>query len=162
MSLRQKLFARPALFRRLMNLYPPYLGAGVRVVRVAEDFGEVCVELRAHALNRNAFGTHFGGSLYSMTDPFFALMMTARLGRDYIVWDKAASIDFVRPGTGTVSACFKLSAKQVCEAREAVASVGKFEPVYQAEIINAAGKVVARVSKTLHVRRKKETLSRAA
>lgn len=156
MSLGHRLFFHPTMFRRIMNLYPPFVGAGVRIVRVTADFSEVVAELRAKRLNRNVFGTHFGGSLYSMTDPFFALMMAAKLGSDYEVWDKSATIDFVRPGTGTVSARFVLSAEQVEEARNAVATAGKFEPTYKVEVTNAAGKVVARVSKTLHVRRKPE------
>lgn len=154
MNLRAKMFENPRLFRLVMNLYPPYLGAGVRVVKVAEDFSEIVVELRASKVNGNAFGTHFGGSLYSMTDPFYALMLFARLGRDYIVWDKAAQIDFVRPGTGTVTARFELSQAQVDEARAAADAGGKFEPVYALEVRNAANKVVARVSKTLHIRRR--------
>ncbi len=155
MSLRARLFSSPRLFKRVMSLYPPFLGAGVRVAHVADDFSEVVVELRTRPLNRNAFGTHFGGSLYAMTDPFFALMMVARLGRDYVVWDKAAQIDFVRPGTGTVSAHFTLSEAQFEEARAATQNGDKFEPVYRVDVKNAAGKVVARVTKTLYVRQRK-------
>ena len=154
MNLREQVFKQPQLFRAVMSLYPPYLGAGVRVVKVAKDFGEVVVELRASKLNGNAFGTHFGGSLYSMTDPFYALMLVAKLGRDYIIWDKSAQIDFVRPGIGTVSARFVLSDEQVEEIRVATASGGKFEPVYRLDIRNKDNKVVARVTKTLHIRRR--------
>jgi len=160
MSLRAKVFENPRLFRAVMSLYPPFLGAGIRVARVAEGFGEVVVELRASRFTGNAFGTHFGGSLYAMTDPFYALMLVARLGRDYIVWDKAAQIDFVRPGTGTVTARFVLSDAQVDEVRAATAAGGKFEPVYKLDIRNAQGKVVARVTKTLHIRRRDATPSR--
>jgi acyl-coenzyme A thioesterase PaaI-like protein len=154
MSFRAKVFENPRLFRLVMNVYPPYLGAGIRVVHVAADFGEIVVELRASKLTANAFGTHFGGSLYAMADPFYALMLVAKLGRDYIVWDKAAQIDFVRPGTGTVTARFVLGDAQVEEIRSATAASGKFEPVYKLEIRNAANKVVARVTKTLHIRKR--------
>jgi acyl-coenzyme A thioesterase PaaI-like protein len=153
-NLRAQVFKNPLLFRTVMSLYPPYLGAGVRVTKVSKDFGEVVVELRASKLNGNAFGTHFGGSLYSMTDPFYALMLVAKLGRDYIIWDKAAQIDFVRPGTGTVTARFALSEEQVEEIRTATLNGGKFEPVYRLDIRNAQNKVVARVTKTLHIRKK--------
>lgn len=154
MSLRSKVFENPRLFRTVMSLYPPYLGAGIRVTKVSKDFGEVEVELRESRFTGNAFGTHFGGSLYSMTDPFYVLMLVARLGRDYIVWDKAAQIDFVRPGTGTVTARFVLSDEQVEEIRAATAAGGKFEPVYKLDIRNASNKVVARVTKTLHIRKR--------
>ncbi|MDB5970944.1 MAG: hypothetical protein JWQ90_3394 [Hydrocarboniphaga sp.] len=154
MSLRSRVFENPRLFRVVMSLYPPYLGAGIRVVHVSDNFGEVVVELRESKLTGNAFGTHFGGSLYSMTDPFYALMLVARLGPDYLVWDKAAQIDFVRPGTGTVTARFVLSDEQVEEVRAATLNGGKFEPVYRLDIRNASNKVVARVTKTLHIRKR--------
>jgi acyl-coenzyme A thioesterase PaaI-like protein len=155
-SFREKLFSNPKLFKRVMSLYPPFLGAGVRVTHVADDFSEVVVELRMSPFNRNAFGTHFGGSLYAMTDPFFALMMFARLGKGYLVWDKSAQIDFVRPGTGVVTASFRLSEEQFAEARAATQGGDKFEPVYQVEVKDAKGKVVARVNKTLYIRLRKE------
>lgn len=154
MGLRSQMFRNAALFRRIMNLYPPFLGAGVRIASVAKDFGEIVVELRANSFNRNAFGTHFGGSLYSMTDPFFALMLAARLGPGYIVWDKHAQIDFIRPGLGTVQARFVLTDAQIEEALTATAEGGKFEPVYRVDVKNADNKVVARVTKTLHIRKR--------
>jgi acyl-coenzyme A thioesterase PaaI-like protein len=156
MGIRQAMFRNASLFRRVMSLYPPFLGAGVRVRSVSADFREVVVDLHSNSLNRNAFGTHFGGSLYAMTDPFYALMLTANLGPDHVVWDKAAQIDFVKPGHGTVSARFVLTAQQIEEARSATANGAKFEPVYPVEVRDAQDVLVARVAKTLYVRRKRE------
>lgn len=82
------------LLRFAMNLYPPFLGAGIRVRHIAGDFREVRVRMGLNRLNRNYVGTQFGGSLYAMTDPFFMLMLMENLGRDYVVWDKAANIEF--------------------------------------------------------------------
>jgi hypothetical protein len=39
----------------------------------------------------------YGGSLYSMTDPFYMPMLISNLGSDYVVWDKAAHIRFRKP-----------------------------------------------------------------
>src|SRR3546814_17705952 len=94
----------PRLFRLLMNLYPPYLGTGIRVTRVSADFAEIDVQMGLHWYNRNALGTQFGGSLYAMVDPFLVLMTLQQIGDDYIVWDKGAQIDFVAPGRGPVYA----------------------------------------------------------
>jgi len=105
--MRQAKLARKArLLRWAMNFYPPYLGAGVRIQHIAGDFREVRVKMGLGWYNRNYVGTQFGGSLYSMTDPFFMLMVMENLGSDYIVWDKAASIDFIAPGKGPVYADF--------------------------------------------------------
>ena len=85
-------------FRRIMNWWPPFLFSGISVARVSEDFREVDVRLKLHSWNCNTHRTHFGGNLFSMTDPFYALMLAKILGRGYVVWDKAASIDFRAPG----------------------------------------------------------------
>ncbi len=86
--------------RRLLNVYPPFLGAGIYIKRIAMDYREVDVEMKLRWYNRNYVSTHFGGSLYAMTDPFYMLMLINILGEGYAVWDKAAHIDFVSPGRG--------------------------------------------------------------
>jgi acyl-coenzyme A thioesterase PaaI-like protein len=143
-------------FLRLMRLYPPYLGAGVRVRESAPDLSRIVVEMPLTVWNQNFVGTHFGGSLYAMCDPFFMLMLMARLGPDYVVWDKAASIEFLRPGRGTVSAVFELSDAQVHEIREEADGGGKVLPRFAALVVGHDGTPVARIEKTLHVRRRSD------
>lgn len=139
--------------RPLMNFWPPFRGAGIRVTYIAPDWREVKVELRQRLLNRNYVGTHFGGSIFAMTDPFHMLMMMRNLGRDFIVWDKAGSVRFLKPGRGTLAARFELTQAMVDEAVAATASGARHEPTFAVDITNAAGDVVARVDKTLHIRR---------
>ncbi|MED5238278.1 MAG: DUF4442 domain-containing protein [Pseudomonadota bacterium] len=148
-------FARsPAGLRWFLNLYGPYLGAGVRVDYLAEDFRELKVSMGLHWYNRNYVGTHFGGSLYSMIDPFYMLMVMNVLGPDYVVWDKSASIDFIRPGKGRVCAHFHLSDETIDRIRKHTASGDKYLPQWDIDIVDEQGQCVARVSKTLYIRRK--------
>lgn len=137
-----------------MKWWPPFLGAGIRVRSMAEDFREVVVEMKLGRLNRNYFGTHFGGSLYAMTDPFFAIMVFRNLGNDYLVWDKSGSIDYVAPGRGTVSAHFHLGERRIAEIRAQAAGGAKVLPEFEVDIRDAEGALVARVHKTLYVRLK--------
>jgi len=88
-----------------------------------------------------------------MTDPFHALMMFHNLGRDYIVWDKAGAIRYVKPGRGPVYARLRLEADAIERAREATAAGDKHEPTFRVDIVDAAGEVIAVVDKTLHIRR---------
>lgn len=143
--------------RMLLNIWPPFLGAGIRIRRLASDWKEIDVEMKLRWWNRNYVGTHYGGSLYSMADPFFMVMLIENLGKDYIVWDKAASIRFRKPGRGMVSACFRLSDEQVGEIRQALNSQEKIERVFTVEVKDQSGSVVAEVEKLLHIRRKKPT-----
>ena len=140
--------------RLLLNVWPPFLGAGIRIRRLAPDWKEIDVEMKLHWWNRNYVGTHYGGSLYSMTDPFFMVMLIENLGKGYIVWDKSAGIRFRRPGRGTVSANFRLSEEQIVEIRRALNSQEKIERVFTVEVKDESGNVIAEVEKLLHVHKK--------
>jgi acyl-coenzyme A thioesterase PaaI-like protein len=137
---------------RAINIWPPLLGAGIRVRWRSSRV--VDVEMKLRPWNRNYVGTHYGGSLYSMTDPFYMLMLMENLGRDYIVWDKAANIRFRKPGKGKVKAEFRLSDAQIDEIRDKLTSQEKYEPTFLIEVKDEAGEVVAEVQKVLHVRHK--------
>jgi len=138
-----------------MKWWPPFLGAGIRVRSLSEDFREAVVELKLGRLNRNAVGTHFGGSLYAMTDPFFAIMLMRNLGGEYLVWDKSGSIEYVAPGRGLVRARFVLTEQRVAEIRARAAGGEKVLPEFQVEVRHSKDdSLVALVRKTLYVRLK--------
>lgn len=158
MSSRRQGFLRdleiPAgVLRRGMNLWPPFRGAGVRVTRISGDFREVDVTLKLGVLNRNYFGTQFGGSLYAMADPFPALMTLRNLGGGYVVWDKAGAVRYVKPGRGDVHARMQLDPRAIARARRATAKGGKHEPTFTVHVVDGDGDTVAIVEKTLHIRR---------
>ncbi len=142
------------ILRLLMNLWPPFIGAGIHVERLSPDYTEAVVRMRLGLLNRNYMGTHFGGSLYAMTDPFFALLIMHQLGRRYVVWDKSSAIDYQLPGRGTVHATFRITPEQIEDIRHATASGDKYEPSFSVDVLNRQGEVVARVDKTIYVRLK--------
>ena len=143
------------LLRRGMGWWPPFLGAGIRVRSIADDFRDAVVELKLGRLNRNYVGTHFGGSLYAMTDPFFMIMLLHNLGGEYLVWDKSGSIEYVAPGRGTVRAHFVLTEARIAEIKAQAAGGERLLPEFQAEVRHAHDdSLVALVRKTLYVRLK--------
>lgn len=145
------------MMRWLFNFWPPFRAAGIKVMHIADDWSAARVELRMKLLNRNYVGTHFGGSLFAMTDPFFMILMIHRLGSDYIVWDKAASIRFRRPGRGTVRAEFRLTPDEIAEVKQLADATGRTEPVFSVDVVDRDGNVVATVEKTLSVRKREQT-----
>ena len=140
--------------RHVLNWWPPFLFSGIHVDAIADDYRHARVELRMRPWNRNYVGTHFGGSLFAMSDPFWMLLVMNALGRDYIVWDQAGQIEFVKPGRGTVHARFDLDATALDELREATAGGAKALRWFATDIVDAQGDVVARIRKQLYVRRK--------
>ncbi|MGK0133918.1 DUF4442 domain-containing protein, partial [Pseudomonas aeruginosa] len=138
MSAARRLARRARMLRWLLNFYPPYLGAGIHIQEISPDMRSVKVRMKLTRWNRNYVGTQFGGSLYAMVDPFYMLLLIEQLGRDYIVWDKAASIDFITPGKGPVYAEFHVDDALLDEIRQQTASGKRYLPRLQVEIRDGA------------------------
>ena len=146
----------PEALRTRINSYGPYSGAGIEITHIAPDASEVRVRMPLDDGNRNLVGTHFGGSLYSMVDPHLMILLMRRLGPEYTVWDKSATIDFIAPGRGLVEAVVRLSGQEVNAIREATVGGAPAFPEWSIDITDEVGQVVASVQKTLYVRRRKE------
>lgn len=138
-----------------MNIWPPYLAAGIRVREISPDWRRARVEINLRWWNRNYVGTHFGGSLFAMTDPFYMLMYANLLGREYLVWDYAARIRFVRPGKGTVGAVFELGQADLDRVIEGTTGGEKFLLEHPVTVHDAEGGEVARIERTLYFRRRR-------
>src|SRR5258706_8633980 len=148
----------PWLCKLALNLWPPFLGAGIYVRRISAEMRCIEVELRLGRLNRNHQGTHAGGSLFAMTDPFCALMLRHNLPPDYLVWDKAATIDFIAPGRGPVHAAFELTQGEIDAILRMTAGGEKHLHVFRIDVVDAEGLTVALVAKMIYVRRRKDAL----
>jgi acyl-coenzyme A thioesterase PaaI-like protein len=145
----------PAMLRALMNVWPPFVGAGIRVRHIAPDFRSITVDMRLRWSNRNYVGTHFGGSLYAMTDPFLMVMLSHILGTQYRVWDKSGSIDYLAPGRGRVWARFDLNEIDLEQIRRMTEAGDKHLHLFNIDIKDDEGMVVARVEKVMYIRRKR-------
>ena len=146
----------PRLLRIALNWWSPFRGAGIRVRHIAPGLRSITVEMRLRSSNRIDGGSHFGGSLYAMTDPFFALMVRANLGDEFLVWDKAGSIEYVAPGRGSVWARFELADADLAHIVRMTASGDKHLHLFRVEVKDDEDMVVARVEKMVYVRRKRE------
>lgn len=143
-------------FARIMNLFPPFLGMGLRVKEFSDDWTVCRVELTLNRMNRNQQGTAFGGSIGAMSDAFHALLLMHQLGPDYNVWDKAAEIEYVSPGVSTVYGRFEVPREVAEQIREQAESGEKVLPWFETELTLADGTVVARVRRQLYVRKKRD------
>jgi acyl-coenzyme A thioesterase PaaI-like protein len=133
------------------NLWPCYRGTGARVTFIASDWREVQVRIPLSWRTRNYVGTIFGGSLYAAVDPFFMIMLMKNLGPDYVVWDKAASIRFRKPGRGPLRASFRLEEAEVAEIRRLLLEQPKVDRTYTVQLVDSAGVVHAEIEKVIHI-----------
>jgi len=143
-------------FQKAVNFYPPYIGAGIRMKEMAEDLSYIITEMDLNFFNTNYVGSHFGGSLYAMCDPFYMFLLIERLGKDYIVWDKSARIDFLKPGRGRVEARFEITQTVLEQIKEAVAQKRHTDWDFETQITDEQNNIIAKVYKTLYIRRKKK------
>ena len=146
----------PRRLRWIFNLWPPFLFAGIRVEHIAEDWSRARVRMDLRWYNRNYVRTHFGGSLFAMTDPFWMLLAMEALGRDFIVWDKAGEIEFVKPGRGRVRAEFHLEPEIVLRLREQALRERRVLHWFETDVVDEQGDTVARVRKQVYIRRKRD------
>ena len=140
---------------RLISFWPPYLAAGISVQSFDLEKGELTTRLKSSRFNRGYFGTHFGGSLYSMCDPFYVFMLANFLGRDYYVWDRRSTVEYLKAVSEPVYATFHLPPETAKAIAEQAKDGQKVEPEFTCEVRTASGEVVARIVKTLYVRKKK-------
>lgn len=145
----------PKLLKRLLNFYPPYLGAGIKIEYIGKDWKELHVSMALRWYNRNAVGTHFGGSLYSMIDPHLMLLLMQLLGKDYLVWDKSAGIEFVKASKRKVRSEIKVSDDDLEEIRRNTENGDKYFSRFNIEIKDEANEVVAIAEKVIYVRKKR-------
>ncbi|MCB9034013.1 MAG: YiiD C-terminal domain-containing protein [Chitinophagales bacterium] len=137
-----------------LNFYPPYIGAGIRLHSVNDDFTCIVMKMKFKWWNKNLVGTQFGGSLYSMTDPFYMFILMEHLGKDFIVWDKAAHIKFVSPGKSEVFAKFEVDKTELANIKQTMQSNEKMDFHFKTTITDINDKIVALLEKTVYVRRK--------
>src|SRR5689334_2412556 len=133
-----------------LNHWSPFRGAGIRVVAISKDFSSFDVELKLHWYNKDYVGVHYGGSIYSMVDPFYMLILSRKLGPDYIVWDKAGRVDYKKPGRGTIKARCAMTEMEINAVKMIVDKEEKYIFDQSVDILNEQGEVIATVVKTIY------------
>lgn len=140
--------------RWVLNIWPPFLFSGIKVMYISEDYRRCKVKLKNWPGTRNINGTQYGGSLFSMTDPIYGTLFMGVLGSRYYVWDKSAKIDFVKPGVGEVYVECEISDELLKEVLENTKTGHKFFPEVKNIIYDKNKNVVAIVTRTLYIRLK--------
>jgi len=134
------------------NFFPAYRGTGAWVTHIAADFSEIRIKLPLSWRTRNYVGTIFGGSMYGAVDPMYMIMLIQLLGRDYVVWDKAATIRFRKPGKTTLYATFKIDGAELEAIRAAAAGGEPIDRRYTVDLVDRDGVVHAEIEKVIYIR----------
>jgi acyl-coenzyme A thioesterase PaaI-like protein len=137
--------------RNLLNLFPPYWGTGARAIFLSDDSKEVQIKLPLFWRTRNYVGTIFGGSIYASADPIFMIQLIELLGKSYVVWDKSATIRFLRPGNKTLYARFLINDDLLQQIKRDVAEKNEIDITLEVDFIDINNTIYAKVSKVLYI-----------
>ena len=135
-------------------IFACYRGTGGRLKHIAPDWSEVRLELPLSWRTRNYVGTIFGGSIYSAVDPIYMIMLIRRLGPEYVVWDRSASIQFRKPGRATLRARCVVTDEEVAAIRRALETERSIDRSYIIDLADSSGLVCATVEKVIYIRRR--------
>lgn len=142
--------SRSAWYRRVLNFWPCMWCSGGKVTFISSDFMELHVKLSLNMRTRNRVGTVFGGSIYSSVDPYFMLMFMENLGKNYVVWDKGASIKFVRPITNTVRCICLITDEMHNQVVNRINEMGEYTFEMPIQYVDENNTVYAVFTKTLY------------
>ncbi len=142
------------LQRVILNFYPMYWGTGGKVIYLADDYKEARIKISLNWRTRNYVGTIFGGSMFAATDVVYFLLVLKNIGKNYIVWDKASSIQFRKPGRGTLTCTAKITDEEINSIKAELLTIDKIDKIYHLDLIDESGDVCASIEKTIHIRNK--------
>jgi hypothetical protein len=145
---------RTRLERWGFNFFPTYRSTGAWITYIADDYHEIRIRLPLGWRTKNYVGTMFGGSMFASGDGVFMVMLIKVLGRDYIIWDKAATVRFRKPARTTLYGRFLLSPEEIDGIRAGTAGGERVERTHRVELTDRDGTVHAEIDWLIHIRRR--------
>ncbi len=138
-----------------MRFYPPLFFQRIWVIKFDKGFTGVHVKISKSFLNVNYNRTIFGGTIFSASDPFFALLfdqILQRRGLKCRVWLRSAEIRYLKPGATNLYFTISLSEEQIKEAETILLTEGKFVKAYPMNIFSSEGLLCATVINEVYIR----------
>mgnify|MGYP001156104265 CR=1 FL=1 len=139
----------------LMRLYPPMLFQRIWVKKIHKDFKGVDIKINKSLFTINLGNSIFGGTIFSATDPFYALLfgqIMQHKGFKITVWLKSAHIQYIKPGRSDLYYSIKIDNQMILEAETALSEQGKFIKALPIEIFNKKGELCATALNEVYIR----------
>jgi acyl-coenzyme A thioesterase PaaI-like protein len=141
-------------YRHGFNVFPSFRRSGGRVQFISSDWREMVVSLQLKWSTRNIVGTVFGGSIYASVDPIFMFQLMQLYGKNYVVWDKAASIRFLKPIKKKVFCRFLITDENLADIENQLNKEKRANLDLICKFEDHDGNVYAEITKTLYVAEK--------
>lgn len=140
-----------------MRLYPPLLLQRIWIRNIDAGFRGADVKINRSLITLNFGKAIFGGTIYTATDPFYAMLFGQLLkhkGYHISVWLKGASIQFLRPGRTDLHYRISITEDMINEVEEALNKNGVFVKSYSIEIYSKTGDLYAIAKNEIYIRKK--------
>jgi acyl-coenzyme A thioesterase PaaI-like protein len=146
-------------FSFIWNFWPPFLGLGISLKNISDDFKKITVVLKKRPWNVNYFGSQYGGGIFAMTDGIHMLMLVRNLPKNYRVWDKAANIRYLRRGLTNLTAEIAITNEDLTYIQNEVQKKSTIDWDAEIDIKDDTGQIVAHVVRTLSIKYKQHDTS---
>ncbi len=134
-----------------INFFPAYRRTGGRIYFLSDDWRDIHLTLGLTWKTKNYVGTVFGGSIYGAIDPIYMIQLLKILGSEYVVWDKSAVINFLKPIKKSVFARFLITDEILSEIISKVKSHQKYSIELKTNFQDGNGIIYAEVIKTIYI-----------
>jgi Domain of unknown function (DUF4442) len=139
----------------LINAYPPFVFNRIKIKHFGKGYRSCKVRIRKSFLNRNMNGTIFGGSLFSASDPFYAILYWQIFERKKLkvqTWLKSAHIQYLKPADCDLFLDFNLSEQDIEEAEKSLLSIGRYKKVHEIPYVSKNGDVYVIAQTEVYIR----------
>ncbi len=150
-NIAKRFFTDAQIYKHGFNWSPMYRRSTGKITEVSEDLHVVKIKIPLNWKNKNYVGSIFGGSMLSATDPIYMIQLMNILGNNYVVWDKAATINYRRPARATVFCEFTFSSEEIDGIKKQVKEKGEIDIIKNPNILTKEGTIIAELSKTIYV-----------
>ena len=139
----------------LMCFYPPMFFQRIWIKKIHKDFKGIDVKINKSLFTTNLGNSTFGGTIFSATDPFYALLfgqLMQRKGFKVTVWLKSAEIEYLVPGRTDLHYTIIITDEMIAKAETALKTEGKFVKAYSIEIYNTSDELCAKAINEVYIR----------
>jgi acyl-coenzyme A thioesterase PaaI-like protein len=139
-----------------MRFYPPLFFQRIWVTQIEKGFRGVSVRISRSIFNSNYNRSIFGGTIFSASDPFYAVCLfqiLKRKGYNVRIWIKSANINYLKPGFTSLYLSISLGEDEIDEVCEALNDTGKIAKSFKLEIVNKQGELCAIVNNEVYIRK---------
>jgi acyl-coenzyme A thioesterase PaaI-like protein len=139
----------------VMRLYPPMLLQRIWVKKIHKNFKGIDVKINKSVFTNNLGNSIFGGTIFSATDPFYALLLGQIMqhkGFKITVWLKSAQIQYIKPGRSDLYYTILINEDMISEVENNLIFEGKSIKAYPIEVFDKNGELCATATNEVYIR----------